>query len=64
MGPKEPYSLTDVLELVVKVFQESNRRACTAIGGNDRCTIRTAQRVVRMVAHCPSEEASMKIEQI
>lgn len=64
MSPKEPHPLAWLLELIVQVSHQGDRRSSTAVGRDHRGAVGTAQRIIRVITHCPSEKASVKIEQI
>jgi hypothetical protein len=64
MSPEEPHPLAWLLELIVQVSHQGNRRSRAAVGRDNRGTVGAAQRIVRVVTHCSGEKASVEIEQI
>jgi hypothetical protein len=64
MSPEEPDSFTDILELAMEVPHKGDKRACTAVRSDDRCPVRTTERVLCVIAYRPSEISTVEIKKV
>lgn len=62
MRPEEPHALCELLQLRMDVAHERDERACAAVRRNERPAVRAPERVPRVVADGPREEAAMHVQ--